>query len=58
MASCCHIGVIVNDRNRYRMWAYQNNSLHARGINKSRKIVTFSHLNFLLTFYNNNFKVK
>ena len=26
MTSSCHIGVTDNDRNRYRMWAYQNNS--------------------------------
>ena len=29
-------------------------ALHTRGINKSRKIVTFSHLNS--TYFNNNFK--
>ena len=37
MASSCHNGVIDTDRNRYRMWAYQ--TLHARGVNRSRKIV-------------------
>ena len=27
MATNCHIGLIDNNRNRYRMWAYRNNSL-------------------------------
>ena len=38
--SSCHIGVIYNDRNRCRMWAYQKNSPCS-----CRKIITFSHLN-------------
>ena len=52
MASSYHIGVIDNGRNQYRMWPYQNNS-PSRGVNRSRKIITFSHLNS--TNVNNNF---
>ena len=44
MNSSCHIGAIDNDRNRYRMWAYQNNS----------PCSWRSHLNS--TNFNNNFK--
>ena len=46
MASSRHVGVIDNDRNRYRMWAYQNNSHGACGVNRSCKIIIFSHLKF------------
>ena len=28
MAKTCRIGAIDNDRNRYGMWAYQNNFSH------------------------------
>ena len=45
MTNSCHIGVIDNDRNRYRMW-HTKTTLHARGVNRSRKIITFSHLNY------------
>ena len=44
MTSSCHIGVIDNDRNRYRMWAYLK-ALYAPGVNKGCKMITFSHLN-------------
>ena len=61
MASSCHIGEIDNDRNRYRIWAYQNDSPCSRRQQnfltfwKRRKIITFSHLNS--TNFNNNFKI-
>ena len=52
MASSCHIGLIDNNRNRYRMWAYSNNSLCVLVASVkflaffwSRKIITFSYLN-------------
>ena len=45
MASSCHIRVTNNDRNRHRMWDTKT-TLHVRGINKSCKMITFSHLNF------------
>ena len=44
MASSCHIGVIDNGRKWYRMWDAKT-TLHPRGVNRSRKIMTFSHLN-------------
>ena len=45
MASSCHFGVIDSDRNRYRMWPDTKTALYARGVNKSCKMITFSHLN-------------
>ena len=45
MASSCHFGVIDNDRNRHRMWPDTKTALDARGVNKSCKMITFSHLN-------------
>ena len=47
MASCCHIGEIDNDRNRYRMWAY-----HA--LTNAVKNITFFDLNY--TNFNDIFK--
>ena len=61
MDSSCHIGVTDNDRNRYKTWAYQNIISMLVALTKmltflkSRKIITFSHLNS--TNFNNNFKV-
>ena len=63
MTNSCHNGVIGNDRNRSRLWAYQNNSPWSWrcGVNKifltffkSGKIIIFSYLNS--TNFNNNFK--
>ena len=47
MAISCHIGVIDNGRNRYRIIEYwrTKTTLHVHGVNKSRKIIAFSHLN-------------
>ena len=53
MASSCHIGVIDNDRNRYRMWAYLK-ALYAPGVNEGCKMITFSHLNS--NGFHDNFK--
>ena len=55
MASSCHIGVIDTGRNRYRMWTYQT-TLHARGVKRSRKITTFSHLSVNDNFMRENVK--
>ena len=54
MASSCHFGVIDNDRNRHRMWPDTKTALYARGVNKSCKMITFSHLNS--SNFNDNFK--
>ena len=53
MASSCHIGVIDNDRNRYRMWAYLK-AFYAPGVNKGCKMITFSNLNS--SGFHDNFK--
>ena len=47
MAISCHIGVIDNGRNRYRIIEYwrTKTTLHVHGVNESRKIIAFSHLN-------------
>ena len=55
MASSSQIGLIVNNRNRYRIWDTKT-TFHARDVKiflrlfKSREVITFSHLN------SNNFK--
>ena len=55
MASSYHIGVIDNDKNRYTLWVQPyKKTLHARGVNKSCKMITFSHVNF--SNFNDNFK--
>ena len=54
MANSCHIGLIDNKRNRYRMRAYQNKLTKFLTFFKSRKIITFSHLNSVNV--NDNFK--
>ena len=53
MASSCHFGVIDSGRNRYRMWPDTKTALYARGVNKSCKMITFSHLNS--SNFNDNF---
>ena len=50
MASSCHIGVIDNDRNRYRMWAYKR-ILDTYGVNGSSKIIAFSHINAISQYW-------
>ena len=54
MASSCHFGVIDSGRNRYRMWPDTKTARYARGVNKSCKMITFSHLNS--SNFNDNFK--
>ena len=53
MASSCNIGLIDDNSNRYRMWAYQK-FLKFLTFFKSRKIITFSHLNSIN--FNDNLK--
>ena len=50
MASSCHIVRIDTDIN----CGHTKTTLHARGVNKSRKIITFSHLNS--SNFNDDFK--
>ena len=50
MTSSCHISALDDDKNRPRMWAYQNISMvealtKFSTFFKSDKIITFSHLN-------------
>ena len=59
MISSCHMGLIDNNRNQYRMWKPKQFSMLVALTKfltffKSRKIVTFSHLKSI----NDNFKVK
>ena len=51
MASSCHIVVMAEIDIEC---GHTKTTLHARGVSKSRKIITFSHLNS--TNFNDNFK--
>ena len=44
MASSCHNGVIIMTETDIEC-GHAKKTLHARGVNTSRKIITFSHLN-------------
>ena len=61
MVSSCHIGLIDNNRNQYRMWKPKQFSMLVALTKfltfiKTRKIVTFSHLKSIN--FNDNFKDK
>ena len=61
MVSSCHIGLIDNNRNQYRMWKPKQFSMLVALTKfltfiKTRKIVTFSHVKSIN--FNDNFKDK
>ena len=53
MASSCHIGLVEMTKTDIEC-GHTKITLHARGVDKSSKIIAFSHLNS--TVFNDNFK--
>ena len=51
MVSSCHISVIDNNRNRCMM-LHTKTTLHPRRVNRSPKIIQFSHLNSTMVIDN------